>query len=41
MVWQIQLARQHAAVPLTRDYITEAEWAEPGEALLEAPLLET
>jgi len=41
MVWQIQLARQHAAVPLTREYITEAEWAEPGEALLEAPLVET
>ena len=28
MVWQIQLARQHHAVPLTRDYITEADWAE-------------
>jgi cyclopropane-fatty-acyl-phospholipid synthase len=27
MVWQIQLARQHSAVPLTRDYITEAEWS--------------
>jgi len=27
MVWQIQLARQHAAVPLTRDYIYEAEYA--------------
>ena len=23
MVWQMQLARQHAAVPLTRDYIKE------------------
>ncbi len=22
MVWQLQLARQHAAVPLTRNYIT-------------------
>jgi cyclopropane-fatty-acyl-phospholipid synthase len=26
MVWQIQLARSHAAVPLTRDYITDNEW---------------
>ena len=34
MVWQIQLARQHSAVPLTREYIDEAEWVEPGEALL-------
>jgi len=25
MVFQIQLAKQHSAVPLTRDYITEAE----------------
>jgi cyclopropane-fatty-acyl-phospholipid synthase len=32
MVWQIQLAREHAAVPLTRDYITEADWAETGLA---------
>jgi cyclopropane-fatty-acyl-phospholipid synthase len=29
MVWQLQLARQHGAVPLTRDYITESDWAEP------------
>jgi cyclopropane-fatty-acyl-phospholipid synthase len=27
MVWQIQLARQHSAVPLTRDYMIEAEWS--------------
>jgi cyclopropane-fatty-acyl-phospholipid synthase len=27
MVWQIQLARQHSAVPLIRDYINEAEWS--------------
>jgi cyclopropane-fatty-acyl-phospholipid synthase len=30
MVWQLQLARHHNAVPLTRDYITEADWAETG-----------
>ena len=23
MIWQMQLARQHSAVPLTRDYIKE------------------
>jgi cyclopropane-fatty-acyl-phospholipid synthase len=27
MVWQIQLARQHSAVPLTRDYMIEPEWS--------------
>ena len=27
MVWQMQLAREHAAVPLTRDYISDAERA--------------
>jgi cyclopropane-fatty-acyl-phospholipid synthase len=32
MVWQIQIAREHAAVPLTRDYITEAGWAGTGIA---------
>ncbi len=41
MVWQIQLARGHAAVPLTRDYMADAEWADPGEALLDARLLQT
>ncbi len=25
MVFQIQLAKQHTAVPLTRDYISDAE----------------
>ena len=41
MVWQLQLARQHHAVPLTRDYITDAEWSEtlphPEVALARAP----
>ena len=38
MVWQIQLAREHDAVPLTRDYITEAEWsATPIAALSPEP----
>ena len=27
MVWQMQLAREHAAVPLTRDYIAGYEGA--------------
>jgi cyclopropane-fatty-acyl-phospholipid synthase len=33
MVWQIQLCRQHGAVPLTRDYITESDWAAAEAAL--------
>jgi cyclopropane-fatty-acyl-phospholipid synthase len=35
MVFQLQLARQHDAVPLTRDYITEFDRAHP-EGLMAA-----
>ncbi len=31
MVWQLQLAHEHAAVPLTRDYITVSETRRPVE----------
>ena len=36
MIFQIQLARHQAAVPLTRDYIYEAEHAEPARSRLAA-----
>jgi cyclopropane-fatty-acyl-phospholipid synthase len=38
MVWQIQLTREHAAVPLTRDYITEADWADTTLSTHEPPM---
>ena len=31
MVWQVQLAHDKTAVPLTRDYITAAEMTRPLE----------
>jgi hypothetical protein len=41
MVWQLQLARHHNAVPLTRDYVTEADWAETGVAAPDRSLVHT
>jgi cyclopropane-fatty-acyl-phospholipid synthase len=34
MVWQVQMVRDHGAVPLTRDYIAEAERAATAQARL-------
>ncbi|WP_428541012.1 class I SAM-dependent methyltransferase [Rhodopila sp.] len=36
MVWQLQLAHQHGAVPLTRDYIAQVEAGEPVGPMAEA-----
>ncbi len=36
MVWQLQLAHGHGAVPLTRDYISAVEAGKPVEAAVEA-----
>jgi cyclopropane-fatty-acyl-phospholipid synthase len=41
MVWQLQLTRHHSAVPLTRDYITEADWAETGVTAPDRSLVHT
>jgi cyclopropane-fatty-acyl-phospholipid synthase len=35
MVWQVQLAHDQSAVPLTRDYITSAEMTRPLEQTTE------
>ncbi len=36
MVWQLQLAREHGVVPVTRDYIATAEAGQRAESMAEA-----